>query len=87
MDVQKTMDSFVLPLDKVKIVCYHFNKLKRKTFKGDYNMKKLFALMLSALLLVSLFVSCGGEKKMVVVGYTVYKPMNYTDENGKLIGF
>ena len=50
-------------------------------------MKKLFALMLSALLLVSLFVSCGGQKKMVVVGYTVYKPMNYTDENGKLIGF
>lgn len=50
-------------------------------------MKKLFALMLSALLLASLFVSCGGQKKMVVVGYTVYKPMNYTDENGKLIGF
>lgn len=87
MDVQKTMDSFVLPLDKVKIVCYHFNKLKQKTFKGDYNMKKLLAFMLSALLLASLFVSCGGEKKMVVVGYTVYKPMNYTDENGKLIGF
>jgi len=33
MDVQKTMDSFVLPLDKVKIVCYHFNKLKKKLLK------------------------------------------------------
>jgi len=84
---QKIVDSFVEPLDKVKTLCYHFNKLKQKTFKGDHNMKKLLALMLSALLLASLFVSCGEQKKMVVVGYTVYKPMNYLDESGKLIGF
>jgi len=50
-------------------------------------MKKLLAWMLSALLLVSLLASCGEQKKMVVVGYTVYKPMNYTDESGKLVGF
>lgn len=27
------------------------------------------------------------EEKTVVVGYTIYEPMNYKDENGKLIGF
>ena len=27
------------------------------------------------------------EKETVVVGYTIYEPMNYKDENGKLIGF
>ena len=26
-------------------------------------------------------------KETVVVGYTIYEPMNYKDENGKLIGF
>ena len=49
-------------------------------------MKKFFALLLSALMLLTLLASCAGED-MVVVGYTVYKPMNYTDESGKLIGF
>lgn len=33
------------------------------------------------------FGSCGKEQKSVVVGYTIYEPMNYTDENGKLVGF
>ena len=28
-----------------------------------------------------------GEEKTVVVGYTIYEPMNYKDESGKLIGF
>ena len=27
------------------------------------------------------------KAKTVVVGYTIYEPMNYKDENGKLIGF
>lgn len=27
------------------------------------------------------------ETKTIVVGYTIYEPMNYKDENGKLIGF
>ena len=36
-------------------------------------------------MLLTLLASCAGED-MVVVGYTVYKPMNYTDESGKLIG-
>ena len=49
-------------------------------------MKKFFALLLSALMLLTLLASCAGED-MVVVGYTVYKPMNYMDESGKLVGF
>lgn len=28
-----------------------------------------------------------GETKTVVVGYTIYDPMNYRDENGTLVGF
>ena len=27
------------------------------------------------------------ETKTVVVGYTIYEPMNYLDESGKLVGF
>ncbi len=27
------------------------------------------------------------EKPTIVIGYTIYEPMNYEDENGKLIGF
>ena len=49
-------------------------------------MKKLFAVMLAAFLVVMLFASCA-QKEMVVVGYTIYEPMNYEDESGKLVGF
>ena len=27
------------------------------------------------------------KKETIVVGYTIYEPMNYEDENGKLVGF
>ena len=27
------------------------------------------------------------EEKTIVVGYTIYEPMNYLDENGKLVGY
>ena len=50
-------------------------------------MKKLVAVCLIAVLIMSCFAGCGGGKKTVVVGYTIYAPMNYEDENGKLIGF
>lgn len=29
----------------------------------------------------------GDAEKTIVVGYTIYEPMNYLDENGKLIGY
>ena len=52
-------------------------------------MKKLLSVVLCALMLVSLvvaFASCE-QKKTVTVGYTIYQPMNYKDDSGKLIGF
>jgi polar amino acid transport system substrate-binding protein len=54
-------------------------------------MKKMIALALAAMMLALCFAGCGssaGSKKdTVVVGYTIYKPMNYMDDNGELIGF
>ena len=50
-------------------------------------MKKLVAVCFIAVLIMSCFAGCGGDKKTVVVGYTIYAPMNYEDENGNLIGF
>ena len=50
-------------------------------------MKKLICVMLVALMLAACFAGCSNEKKSVVVGYTIYAPMNYLDESGKLIGF
>ncbi len=62
-------------------------------------MKKILALILAGLMLFSL-AACGANnasdettdpandtKETIVVGYTIYEPMNYKDENGKLIGF
>ena len=54
-------------------------------------MKKLIALVLAMVLCLTCFAACGGEEKVeektVVVGYTIYEPMNYKDESGKLVGF
>ena len=77
-------------------------------------MKKLTALLLALVLLLSLAACAGGsndtkapagdgaasggsdaasdlaairEKGKMVIGYTVYEPMNYTDENGEFTGF
>ena len=52
-------------------------------------MKKITSLILSVIIIaVSLFTfaSCS-EPQMVVVGYTIYAPMNYLDENDTLVGF
>lgn len=48
-------------------------------------MKKLIALLM-VLIMVFSFAGCGSEKT-VVVGYTIYEPMNYLDKDGNLIGF
>ncbi len=50
--------------------------------------KKIISLLLCVAMLATLvctFASCG--KKTIVVGYTIYEPMNYEDANGVLIGF
>ena len=55
-------------------------------------MKKIIAIALSVMLLALCFTGCqssaGSKKETVVVGYTIYAPMNYLDEEtGELIGF
>ena len=58
-------------------------------------MKKLIALIMSIAMLLC-FAGCGAKdtasdadakKDVIVVGYTIYEPMNYKDDNGKLVGY
>ncbi len=53
-------------------------------------MKKILALILTLVMAVSL-VACGttedATEEKLVIGYTIYEPMNYMDENGELTGF
>lgn len=58
-------------------------------------MKKIIALAL-ALIMVFALVACSTTKSdweyvqkngKMIIGYTVYEPMNYTDENGNFTGF
>ena len=58
--------------------------------KETFIMKKIIAIALAAMLLALCFAGCaasGSKKDTVVVGYTIYAPMNYLDESGELIGF
>lgn len=56
-------------------------------------MKKFLAVLLAVLMVALCFSACGGneepeeKKPTIVVGYTLYPPMNYLDENNELIGF
>ena len=63
-------------------------------------MKKMMTLVLAILMLASLLTACGAANgpaetptdaptnaQAIVVGYTIYEPMNYFDDNGKLIGY
>ena len=58
-------------------------------------MKKLFAIVLTVVMAASLFVGCGAKNdgandaaaEKLIIGYTIYEPMNFMDENGKLTGF
>ena len=52
-------------------------------------MKKMFAVLLALVLMLGCFAGCrpAGQGKTVVVGYTIYAPMNYFDESGQLIGY
>lgn len=54
-------------------------------------MKKVFAIALAVMLVLACFAGCGAkdgaeETKTVVVGYTIYAPMNYF-EGEELVGF
>lgn len=56
-------------------------------------MKKLLAILMAVVMLFC-FAACGSEtetesteKETIVVGYTIYDPMNYLDEDGKLVGY
>ena len=59
-------------------------------------MKKRLAVLLTAVLCLSVFAGCGGAKEdlayikdngEMVMGITLFEPMNYYDEEGTLIGF
>ena len=56
-------------------------------------MKKILALILTLVMAVVCFAACGEaeptttEAEKLVIGYTIYEPMNYMDEAGKLTGF
>lgn len=49
-------------------------------------MKKFLAIILAAVMCLS-FVACSQKNESIVVGYTIYEPMNYKDADGELIGF
>ena len=55
--------------------------------KGIIIMKKFLALMLAVLMMAVCFAGCGAKQETIVVGYTIYEPMDYIDESGKLVGF
>lgn len=51
-------------------------------------MKKIIAVMMAALMIAVGFAGCKpAAKKTMTIGYTLYEPMNYKDEEGNLIGF
>ena len=64
-------------------------------------MKKFLALIMAVLMTATLLVGCGGssataesgdwayiqDKGEMIIGITYFEPMNYEDENGKLVGF
>ena len=50
-------------------------------------MKKIVALLLAVLMIAACFAGCNEKKETIVVGYTIYEPMNYKDADGNLIGF
>lgn len=59
-------------------------------------MKKRLAALLTAVLCLSVFAGCGSAKKdleyikdngEMIMGITLFEPMNYNDKNGELTGF
>lgn len=59
-------------------------------------MKKIISVLLAAVMCMALLAGCGSsdsdykyitDNGKMVIGITIYSPMNYYDENDKLIGF
>ena len=54
-------------------------------------MMKVLSLALALVMTMSLLAACGGKKdendSEVTIGMTLFEPMNYYDDNGKLVGF
>ena len=56
------------------------------------NKKRLLALICAGILSASMLTACGNDESEAAsdtlkIGYTVYQPMNYTDEDGNFTGF
>ena len=49
-------------------------------------MKRVIALLLVMLMMFTIC-ACGKKDEVIVVGYTIYEPMNYKDDAGNLVGF
>ncbi len=49
-------------------------------------MKKILAFLLVMIMAACMFAACD-QSDTIIVGYTVYKPMNYRDDTGEFIGF
>ena len=62
------------------------NKLPQRERKEMNSMKKFIAFALAALMIAACFAGCG-KTETIVVGYTIYAPMNYLDDAGNLVGF
>ncbi len=52
-------------------------------------MKKLLLILLALILSITASIGLVGckDEKTVTIGYTLYEPMNFLDEDGKLVGF
>ena len=49
-------------------------------------MKRIIALLL-AVVMIFAFSGCGKKADTLKIGYTIYEPMNFLEEDGKLTGF
>ena len=93
-------------LKKEKIALYNFSEVKynadinnkpHEEKKGNIIMKKIIAMLLAVMLMLTCFTACGAKSDSdmatikkngkIVVGITDYAPMDYKDENGEWTGF
>lgn len=49
-------------------------------------MKKILAFLLVVIMAATMLASCN-QNETIIVGYTVYKPMNYRNDQGEFVGF